>query len=176
MTVSDTLRYSAVARSLHWLLALLIIANIVIGLGHDALRDVLPNAMPLHKSLGFTVLALSVLRLVWRLTHRPPPLPATMTGPSRLATHLVHWAMYALMLLLPLTGWIMSSANSRPLNWFGLLDVPKFAVAKGDLIVGLSGEGHEVLGILFGVLTLGHIAAALYHQLVLRDGLMARIR
>ncbi|MBN8818364.1 MAG: cytochrome b [Sphingomonas sp.] len=176
MTVPETARYSAMARALHWLLAVLIIAAIVIGLAHDPLGEIIPGVMGVHKSIGLTVLALSLLRLILRLTNRPPALPATMSALQQRLTHAVHRVFYALMILVPLTGWIMSSAGTRPLNWFGLFDVPKFAVARGDFLADISGEGHEVLGIAFGLLALGHIGAALWHQLVLRDNLMARIR
>lgn len=176
MPASPVDRYSSVAIALHWLLALLIIVNIVSGIAHDPLGEIYPGTMGLHKSLGLTVLALSVLRLVWRFTHRPPPLPAGMGPGARMATHAVHWLFYLLMILVPLSGWIMSSAGTRPLNWFGLFDVPKFAVSRGDLIADLAREGHEVMGIAFGALAIGHIAAALWHQLVARDNLMARIR
>lgn len=176
MIVSETARYSALARALHWLLAVLIIAAIVIGLAHDPLGEIVSGVMGVHKSIGLTVLALSVLRLILRLTNRPPALPATMSAFQQRLTHGAHWFFYALMILVPLTGWIMSSAGTRPLNWFGLFDVPKFAVTRGDLIADISGEGHEVLGIAFGVLALGHIGAALWHQFLLRDNLMARMR
>ncbi|ODT87325.1 MAG: cytochrome B [Sphingobium sp. SCN 64-10] len=176
MSLSGTARYSAIARALHWLLAILIIAAILIGLAHDPLGEIVPGIMGLHKSIGLTVLALSLLRLILRLTNRPPALPAAMSEFQQRLTHGAHWVFYALMILVPLTGWIMSSAGTRPLNWFGLFDVPKFAVARGDILADLSGEGHEVLGIAFGVLVLGHIGAALWHQLLLRDNLMARMR
>lgn len=167
-------RYSTVARTLHWTIALLVIVNLVLGFAHDALpKDW--AVMPVHKSIGLTVIALTVLRIIWRVTHPAPPLPAAMPAWEKGAAHATHVAFYALMLIMPLTGWIMSSAGDRPLNWFFLFDVPKFAVTKGDAIVGLSRSGHELLGFLWAALIVLHIVAALRHHLILRDDVLRRM-
>uniref|UniRef100_UPI003B3B1CC6 cytochrome b n=1 Tax=Sphingobium sp. TaxID=1912891 RepID=UPI003B3B1CC6 len=137
-------RYTAIARALHWIIAALIVANLFIGFAHDALpKDW--AVVPVHKSIGLTVLALTLVWIVWRLTHRAPPLPVAMPAWEKGAAHATHFLFYALMLVLPLSGWIMVSAGTRPLHWFFLFDVPKFAVEKGDAIVGLSRGAHELL-------------------------------
>jgi Cytochrome B561 len=169
-----SVRYSMVAIWLHWIIAILIIANIVIGIGHDPLGDMIPGVMNIHKSIGLTVLVLSVLALLWRLMNIPPPLPTTMSKRLKRAAAIMHRLLYALMIIMPLTGWIMSSAGPRPLNWFNLFDVPKFAVARGDAIVSIAGT-HGLLGLIFGALVIGHIGAALWHQFVRRDNLIARM-
>lgn len=166
--------YDRVARALHWSIAILVIANIAIGIGHDRLKDLFP-AMPIHKAIGLTVLALTVVRIAWRLTHRPPPLPGGMAGWERGAAQLTHAVFYALLVVLPLTGWIMSSAGEYPLTWFWLFDIPKFAVSKGDAVVGLSRGSHGTLGLLFGALVAIHVAAALRHHFILRDGVLRRM-
>lgn len=167
-------RYTFVARALHWIMAVLIIVNLILGIGHDALpKDW--AVMPVHKSIGLTVLALTLVRLGWRLGHRPPLLPVAMPGWEKAAAHATHFLFYALMLLVPLTGWIMTSAGTRPLNWFFLFDVPKFAVTKGDILVGVSGEGHEIMGFAWAALIILHIAAALRHHLVLKDDVLRRM-
>lgn len=167
-------RYDSVARLLHWVIATLVILNIIGGLAHDALEGVI-NVMPLHKSAGITVFFLTVLRIVWRLMNPPPSLPTGMSAWEKGASHATHAAFYLLMVLVPLTGWIMVSAGTRPLDWFGLFPVPKFGVTKDDAIVGISGEGHEILAILFGVLALIHIAAALRHHFLLKDTILRRM-
>jgi cytochrome b561 len=173
----DTHRYSAVARWLHWIIALLVIWNVVSGLIHDALPRAQSIAvMGLHISSGITILALSLLRLAWRLGHRPPPLPAGMTGWQVGLAHGTHWAFYALMILLPLTGWAIVSTGPFPISWLGLATVPKLAISKDDALAEISGEGHEVLGILMGLLVLLHIGAALWHQFGVKDNLLARMR
>lgn len=167
-------RYTSIARTLHWIMAVLIIVNLILGIGHDALpKDW--AVMPVHKSIGLTVLALTLARLGWRLGHRPPPLPVAMPGWEKAAAHATHVAFYAFMILVPLTGWIMTSAGTRPLNWFFLFDVPKFAVTKEDVLVGISGEGHELMGFAWAALIIVHIAAALRHHLVLKDNVLRRM-
>lgn len=171
---SESPAYHRVARWLHWGIALLIIANILIGLVHDGLDKTLP-LIPAHKAIGMTVLALTLARIAWRVTHRPAPLPAAMPGWERGAAHALHALFYALMLVLPLSGWVMASANERPLRWFGLFAIPKLAVAKGQPLVELSRAAHGPLGLVFGALIVLHVAAALRHHFILRDGVLRRM-
>lgn len=168
----ETVRYTRVARALHWVMALLIIANLVGGLAHDALGD---WVMPLHKSTGLLILLLALVRIGWRIGHPAPPYPATMAAWERLAAGATHLILYAMMLLIPLTGWIMASAGRWPLDFYGLFAVPKFAVSKGDAIVGISHEGHELLAYAMIALLVLHVAAALRHHFLLRDGVLRRM-
>jgi cytochrome b561 len=167
-------RYSSIARALHWILAILIIFNLFLGFAHDALPREW-KVMPIHKSIGLSVLALTVARILWRFTRETPPLPAAMPVWEKRAAHVTHFAFYAFMLVMPLTGWIMSSAGDQPLNWFFLFDVPKFAVSKGDAIVGISGESHEIMGFAWAVLIIVHVLAALRHHFILKDGVLRRM-
>ncbi|MGV3769412.1 MAG: cytochrome b [Sphingobium phenoxybenzoativorans] len=174
MIEDHTVRYSQVARWLHWTIALLVIFNIVGGIFHDALGKAFP-VMPLHKAAGITILFLTLARIVWRLSHPAPPLPSAMPAWEKLAANATHFAFYALLLIVPLTGWIMTSAGDRPLTWFWLFDIPKFGVTKGEAVVDISRGGHGVLGLLFGLLALLHIGAALRHHFVLKDGVLRRM-
>lgn len=167
-------RYNSVARALHWILAILIIGNLAGGLLHDALEGVV-EVMPIHKATGLLILALAVFRIVWRLTNRPPPLPGHVHGLERTAAQAAHAGLYALMLVMPLTGWIFSSAGKWPLSFYGLFDVPKLPFTKGDPIVGAAHEGHEILGWVFLALIVLHIAAALRHHFVLKDNVLRRM-
>ncbi len=167
-------RYSLVARTLHWIMAILILFNLWLGLAHESLpRDW--QVMPVHKSIGLTVLALTVLRLAWRLTHRQTPLPKGLPAWERLTAKVTHYSFYGLMLLVPLTGWVMSSAGIYPLNWFFLFDVPKFAVTKDDAIVGFSAEAHEIFAFAWIALLILHVAAALRHHFILKDDVLRRM-
>lgn len=166
--------YTRIARLLHWTIGVLVILNILGGFFHDAIGKAFP-VMPLHKAAGITILGLTLVRIGWRLANPPPPLPPNMPAWERSAARATHLAFYGLLLAMPITGWIMSSANERPLTWFWLFDIPKFNVIKGDAIFGISHEGHEVLGILFATLALLHIGAALRHHLVLKDGILRRM-
>lgn len=173
----ETVRYGRIAIILHWSMALLIVANLLIGLFQDELEKVIGGSpIPLHKSIGLTVLLLALLRIAWRLAHKPPLLFATDTRQfhRRLASG-VHVSLYALMLVMPVSGWIISSAGKYPLRWFGLFAIPKLGVTKADAIVGASDLAHHYLGYLLAMLVVGHIAAALWHRFILQDGVLDRM-
>ena len=169
----DGMRYTRVAMGLHWLIATLIVANLGIGL----LRGPLPALgalMPAHKAIGLSVLALTLVRLGWRLTHPAPRLPATTPAWQKGSAHLVHAALYLLMLAMPVTGWLLvSGAERHPLSWFGLFPVPYLPVssAAADRADG----AHLLLGWLMLALVALHVSAALYHRLILRDGVLGRM-
>lgn len=167
-------RYSAVAIALHWTIALFVIINLVVGIGHDAV-PALRAWMPAHKSIGITVLVLTLARLAWRLGHRAPPLPAEVKGWERGAAHAVHGLFYVVLILLPLSGWAMVSSPDRkkPLDWFGVFDVPFLSVSRETAHFG--GGAHGLLGWLMLALVVIHIAGALRHQFLLRDNLVARM-
>ncbi|MBY9062961.1 cytochrome b [Sphingomonas yunnanensis] len=167
-------RYSRVAIAFHWTIAALVIFNIAVGLGHDPI-PALRALMPAHKAIGLTVLALTALRVAWRLAHRPPPLPAHTPGWERGAAHATHWTLYLLLVLLPLSGWVMVSGpeGRRPLSWFGAFDLPYLPVtspaAEG------AAKAHGLLGWVMLALVLLHVAAALRHHLLLRDQVLGRM-
>lgn len=167
-------RYNRTARLLHWIIAALVIAQLLTGLLHDALEKTV-QLMPVHKALGLTVLALVLVRLGWRLTWRAPPWPISMSGLTQAAARAVHALFYVLLVALPLSGWLFSSASARPLTWFGLFAVPKFSVTKPGAVYGISHEGHELLGWLMLAMVVLHVAAALRHQYLLKDGVLQRM-
>jgi len=182
-------RYTSVAILLHWLIALAIVLQLASGLWMaDAINDPEQRAFAFqvyqwHKSLGLTVLVLSLLRLVWRLIHRVPPLPEGMSAWQRLAATGTHWLFYTLMIGIPVTGWLMVSASpfGIPTLYFGLFEVPHLPLlselprAEKPAVEGDLKSIHEILGYLTIGLLLLHIAAALKHQLVDRDGLLGRM-
>lgn len=181
-------QYSRVAIVLHWLIGLSIVAMLAFGLWIDeqlenpATREAAFNAVQLHKSFGLTILVLSLVRLAWRLTHRPPPLPATMKGWEIGLAHLTHWSFYLLMIGIPLSGWIMVSTsrlNSIPTIWFGLFQwphVPGLATHPDRLAISdAAHEAHEVTAYLMIALLVLHVAAALKHHLVDRDDVLPRM-
>jgi cytochrome b561 len=177
---AGTKRYSLTAIVLHWVLGLALIGIFAVGLYMTDL-PFSPARLKLynwHKWAGITILALSALRLLWRLTHRPPALPgkisAAMPAWQHWAHHGTHHALYALFFLVPLIGWAYSSAAGFPIVVFGVLPLPDFVPADkalADMIKPL----HELSAFaLIGLAGL-HIAAALKHQWIDRDGLINRM-
>jgi len=167
-------RYSRGAIAFHWVIAALVLFNLWLGLFHETLpRDW--KVMPVHRSVGVTILVLSVARLGWRLAHRPPALPAAMPDWERIAAKAMHWALYALLLILPLTGWIFSSnpERLRPVSWFWLFDLPVLPVSAG--FADAAKEAHELLGWSMAALVAIHILAALRHHFLLRDNVLPRM-
>lgn len=169
-------RYARGAIWLHWIIAALVAVNLAIGLLHDSLLDGVAGAIPLHQSIGLSVLVLTGARIAWRLTHRPPRLPADLPRFERAAARASHAAFYALLLALPLSGWAMGSAGREAryaMRWFGLFDVPHLPVAAHTAAIGDS--AHTVLGYAMAALVVAHVAAALRHHFVLRNGVLARM-
>ncbi|MEZ5649758.1 MAG: cytochrome b [Burkholderiaceae bacterium] len=170
-------RYSFVARGLHWLMAVLILGLFVLGVTMHEL-PFSPRKLQLyswHKWAGVTVFVLVWLRLAWRITHPPPPLPESMSPRARFLAHAGHWSLYALMVVIPLSGWLMSSAKGVQTVWFGVVPLPDL-LAKSKPAGDLLEEVHERLNQLFMLAVLGHFVAALWHQFVIKDDLMRRMR
>lgn len=173
-------RYSHTAIVLHWVLALAILGLFGVGLYMTDL-PFSPARLKLynwHKWAGVSILALSVLRLLWRLTHRPPALPdpivEAMPAWQRWAHHGTHHALYALFFLVPLIGWAYSSAAGFSIVVFGVLPLPDF-VPVDKALAELIKPWHEISAFALVGLALLHIAAALKHQWVDRDGLLGRM-
>ena len=174
-------RYTTPAIALHWLLALAILGSLTLGWYMQGL-PVSPLRLKLynwHKWAGITILALSVLRLVWRLQARPPALPQAMAAamPSwqLRAYHATHTAMYLLFFAVPLMGWAYSSMAGFPIVWFGVLPLPDFVPVDKEFAKVIK-PVHGWLAYTLLVLVLLHVGGALKHQFVDRDGLLARMR
>lgn len=172
-------RYTTVAIALHWVIAALILTNIVLGLAHDSVSKLIGGQMMwLHKSFGMTVLLLSLFRLVWRLTHRPPSLPSQMPAWEVWLARATHWAFYALMIGLPLTGWVFSSASPRnaPIPFFGLqwpfLPLHSLDMVQRKALTGSWHGYHVILGWVAIALIALHVAAALKHWLFNKDNVL----
>jgi cytochrome b561 len=168
-------RYSTPAIALHWLLALMILGAFCVGLYMSDL-PLSPTRLKLfswHKWAGVTVLALSALRLLWRLTHRPPAAPAMPARQAR-ASQAVHGLLYALFFAVPLVGWAYSSAAGFPVVLYGLLTLPDF-VAPDKALAELIKPWHEVLAWSLAALAGVHLTAALKHQFFDRDRLLERM-
>ena len=168
-------RYGGVAILLHWLLALMIVGAFGVGL-YMADLPVSPSRLKLysyHKWAGITILALSALRLLWRLTHRPPADPPMPAWQAR-AAHATHGLLYALFFIVPLVGWAYSSAAGFPIVWFGVLPLPDFVPVDKALAEAIK-PWHQRSAMLLAALVLLHVAGALKHHWIDRDGLLRRM-
>jgi len=176
MLRNDADSWGAPAKLFHWVMAALIFAQIALGLAAVSWR-LSPTKLDLfvwHKSTGMLILALLALRLLWRLSGRVPDLPAAMAAWERLGAHASHFLLYALMIALPLTGWVISSASNVPFRIFWTLPLPAITApdkATADLFASV----HGWLVTLLAVVLFAHIGAALQHHCVKRDTVLSRM-
>ena len=171
-------RYTGIAMLLHWLIALLLVGSFSIGLYMVGLKFS-PQKLTLysyHKWIGVTAFSLAVLRLLWRLTHRPPDLPISMPRWQVAASHASHMLLYLFLIATPLSGWLYSSAAGVPTVPFGIaaLQLPDL-LDKDRELAALLKFVHMAINYSLGALICLHIAAALKHQLIDRDGIMSRM-
>ncbi|PWR20030.1 cytochrome b [Zavarzinia compransoris] len=174
-------RYSSVAIILHWVMAvafvLMLASGFVMAYG-DLSQSLKFRMFQWHKSLGVLLLLAFVLRLGWRLFHRPPAFPASVTGLALAAAKGGHLALYALMILLPLSGWVMVSASvyGLPTIVFGWFEWPHLPGLAGDEGASDGAKtAHLVLALLFAATIAGHVLAVIKHYLFDRENFMARI-
>jgi cytochrome b561 len=168
-------RYTPLAIAFHWLLAVAIVCSFCVGLYMSDLA-MSPTRLKLfnwHKWAGMTIFALSALRLLWRLTHRPPadvPMPAW----QQRAAHVTHVVLYVLFFGVPLAGWAYSSAAGFPVVVYGLIPLPDFVPVDKGLAAGLK-TLHQVLAFALAFVVVAHVGAALKHHFLDRDGLLLRM-
>jgi cytochrome b561 len=174
MTVN---RYTSTAISLHWLIAILIAIAFVVG-NYMADLDLSPWKLKVfawHKWMGVTIFGLVLVRILWRLTHAAPALPTSMPALMVKLAKLVHLAIYVLMFVIPITGWLFSSAAGVTVVYLNLIPLPNL-VAKNKELADTLKEVHETLNWTLLWLVVMHVVAALKHQFVDKDNLMARMR
>jgi cytochrome b561 len=162
--------FNPVQRLLHWVMAVCILAMLFIGVG--MVSTIMPKYLSLvsiHKPLGIAILVLALIRLAVRLRYGAPSLPADLPAPMKLAAELSHYALYALMIGLPLIGWAMLSAASYPVVLFSGVYLPQI-LPLSDSLHTLLWNAHYYLAFALFALILLHVAAALFHALLRRDG------
>lgn len=166
-------RFTPLQRFLHWLMALCILAMLFVGVG--MVSTVAPKYLGLivlHKSLGIALLILVVIRIGVRLRDGAPALPSDLPAPMKLAAQLSHYLLYGLMFVMPLLGWAMLSAAAYPVVLIGGVRLPPI-LPQSDRWHTLLWDAHHYLGLVFFAVVLLHLAAALYHALVRRDGVFS---
>jgi cytochrome b561 len=178
ITTAPAARYSRGAIALHWLIAVLIVTNFVLAwVSEDATKEVRSALIGNHKAIGITVLVLTLVRIGWRLTHKPPPLVESLKAWEVALSKVVHVLIYGLMLAIPLAGWAMSSSFTKggPVNMFGLFGFPALPVAHDKATQGMFGEIHEITATLMLALLALHVGAALKHHMIDKDGTLRRM-
>jgi cytochrome b561 len=168
-------RFTLLQRLLHWLMAVCIVAMLFIGVG--MVSTVTPKYLPLiatHKTLGVGLLVLVLIRLALRLYHGAPPLPADLPKPMKYAAHLSHLALYGLMIVMPLLGLGLLWAAAYPIVLYGGIQIPSL-LPESEGLHTLLWEAHFYLAFAFFAIVLLHLAAALFHALVRRDGVFETI-
>jgi cytochrome b561 len=169
-------RWGALSQLLHWLIAALIGVQITLGLIGAALPLSMTKLATLarHKSLGITLLALMLVRLAWRALNPAPALPDTLQPYERVLARITHTGLYVLVIALPLTGWIMSSARGFPVSWFDVFQLPNL-VRRNAALYHAMVRLHVLLAIALGLILVLHIAAAIKHHFVLKDDTLRRM-
>lgn len=172
----STVRYNPISVVFHWLMAAIIVAtwSIAIVVSDMPLSPARITGYSWHKWLGVTVFFLVLLRLVWRATHPAPQLEIKMPAWQERAMQLTHIALYLLMIVIPLVGWLMSSAKGYTVNYFGLFELPDL-LSKDKALGHQLKDLHEYLADVLVALVCLHVLAALKHQFIDRDGLLSRM-
>lgn len=168
--------YGTLSKALHWLMAAIIITLIAVGLYMADLPDETAEQrqyafqfFAMHKSFGVVALLLIIVRLVWVRLSPPPALPAVFAPKEQRLVKLLQGVLYLLMLLLPLSGYLMSNAGGYPINFFGLGELPAL-VGKSKALGGFAHEAHEIMGIAMIFVILLHVAGAVKHRLKDKGG------
>lgn len=169
--------YSKTAIWLHWIIAIFVITNIGLAeLTEDMSREARGPYMDYHKAIGISILFLSLGRLIWRLGHKPPPLPMGMPAWQRVASKISHVTFYVLIIGLPLGGWLwMSTYPGNMVSYFGLFDIPALPVQGQEALGELLHEGHKIGGQAMLILVIIHLLAVAKHQFFDKDNLIRRM-
>ena len=169
-------RYGAVAQLLHWTVVALVITQFVLGFTAADMPISMQRLVLLarHKSFGMTILALVILRLLWRLFSPAPPLPASMRPLQKAVAHLSHALLYALLIAMPIVGWVTSSASHLTVTWFGLFAFPNL-VGPDPALAKLAKATHEAMAWTLLATASLHAFAAMWHHFVQKDGVLLRM-
>jgi len=173
-TTTASARFALPSRILHWLMAPMVIAQLLIGVTMIASLSYYPLLLAIHRPLGMLILVFAVVRLVNRLTHQLPPFLATMSPLERRIASWSEYLLYALLFVQPLTGWATVSASRFPVTLVGPIHLPGIAPHNIDVYAALR-ECHSIFAFLLFATFTAHICAVLFHTLVLRDGLINRM-
>lgn len=168
--------YSPGSKILHWVIALIVITMLTGSFFIESLpKEYIGSAFMWHKSFGITVLFLMLLRLVWIVIKGKPALPVTVPAWERIFSHIVHYALYFFVILMPICGWIMSMAGDRIPNFFGLIKLPLPWISPNKELAELMAQAHNTIAWIIIALLILHIAGALKHHFINKDKVLRRM-
>lgn len=173
---NTTTQYGIVAKSIHWLMALIIIGMLVLGLYMSDLpiSELKLQLYGIHKEFGLLILLLVMFRITWRIGNIVPLLPNTIPAWQKFAANAVHWMLYGFMFAMPITGWLMTSAAGLPPSFFGLFVLPALLAPNPDLM-NVFIQIHTWLAYGLIVTFCGHAGAALMHHFINKDDVLKRM-
>ncbi len=168
--------YGVVARSFHWISALIVLTMIPVGLimTEDIPRSVQNPLFVLHKGLGSVFLVILLARIVWRLRHPPPPLPESLPPLQRRAAEWTHILLYLTLVIMGVSGYVRVTTGGYPIEWLNALGIPPL-LPKMEAVSKVASLVHDMTKNLLIALILLHVAAVIHHSLIRRDGLLARM-
>lgn len=176
MCGKDVTVYSQGSKILHWIIAVLVILMLAVSFFlEDVPETYIGTAYMLHKSLGLTVLALMLIRLYWIVRFGKPPLPTSAPAWERILSRAVQWSFYVLLIIQPISGWVLSAAADRMPTFFGLFKVPTLGIAPNESLDHVSKFVHEKIAWLLVFLVFLHLCGALKHHFINKDGVLRRM-
>ncbi|KTD20282.1 cybB cytochrome b-561 transmembrane protein [Legionella lansingensis] len=176
MSSHPIVSYSKGIKFIHWLVAVLVIVMLSFGFFLDDVpKQYQGTAYMMHKSTGLTILCLMVLRLIWVAYKGKPPLPEAVPRWEKFLTHFVQYSFYVFLILMPLTGWIMSVAADRVPSYFGLFNVPFPGVTPNEELSDIMNQAHKTIAWVLIILLSLHVAGALKHHFINKDDILLRM-
>jgi len=168
--------YGSVAKVFHWTIFILVLAMIVVGFGYEAVpKEIGYPLIGLHKSTGLVILGIMALRILWTLSNPKPGLPAGTPHWEIVVEKLVHWSLYGLLLALPISGWVMSTAADKAPSLYGLVTLPLPGVPIDKPLSKLANHWHGYMGWAISILIILHVLAALKHHFMDKDNILKRM-
>lgn len=169
-------KYGSVSKFFHWLIFIFFIIQIIVALSMGNVpKSVQSYFYTFHKSLGLLILLAAFLFIVWNLSNLKPQWPGTMPKWERISARTIHLALYTLILLMPISGWLMSTAAGHPPNFFWLVQIPMPGIVKNKALAQIVSNIHSLLAWILCTLVGIHILAALKHHFITKDNILTRI-
>ena len=172
---STVARYGFVARSLHWIIVLGIVAQYFLAEAEESERAAVGTMGPMDWHISVGIVLLAAVRVVWRMIDRTPAWPLHMPRYEKVLATIMHVALYALLFAIPISGWLLASVEGESLSMFGILDLPALGPAGSEQREHLIEEVHETLFNVMFVLAIVHVLAALKHHFIDRDNVLRRM-